>query len=62
MKYTTARYLELLQTHSDHIVLTDAKRRALLDAVASVIDRHGGTLMVEYVTELWLTRVADRQG
>lgn len=60
VKYTTARYIELLQTHSDHIVLTDAKRRALLDAVASVIDRHGGTLMVEYVTELWLTRVADR--
>ncbi len=60
--YTSGQYVELLQTHSDHIVLADAQRQALLDAVASVIDRNGGTLTVEYVTGLWLARVARREG
>ena len=61
-EYSTQRYLELLQTHSDHVVLADGRRNALLDAVAAVIDRHGGTLTVEYVTELWLARVARGEG
>ena len=56
--YTSKQYVELLQTHSDHIVLADVQRHALLDAVATVIDRRGGTLTIEYATAMWLARVA----
>lgn len=55
-EYTTHEYLQLLQTHSDHIVLDDSQRRALLGAIADVIDHHGGTLALEYVTSLWMAR------
>lgn len=60
--YSSEQYVELLQTHSDHIVLADAHRHTLLDAVATVIDRRGGRLTVEYVTALWLSRVAPGYG
>ena len=42
--YTTARYLRLLRTHSDHLVLDPPTFERLLDEVASTIDRFGGTL------------------
>ena len=55
-RYETEEYLRLLRTHSDHILLPPQQRDALLDAVAGVIDRHGGTLELEYVTLLCLAR------
>lgn len=55
-RYETDEYLRLLQTHSDHILLPPEQRDALLDAVAGVIDRHGGILELEYVTLLCLAR------
>ena len=64
-EYTTEEYVQLLQTHSDHIILTEAERHALLEAVAGVIDRSGGSLTLEYVTALWLARATpggDRAG
>ena len=57
--YTSGEYVALLRTHSDHIVLEDSERHALLDAVAAVIDRHGGRFVLEYVTALWLARASD---
>jgi SAM-dependent methyltransferase len=42
--YTTARYLRLLRTHSDHLALDPSMSERLLDAVESTIDRFGGTL------------------
>jgi SAM-dependent methyltransferase len=54
--YSTTQYVELLQTHSDHIVLEPSQRRALLDAVAAVIDAAGGLLELTYVTRLCLAR------
>jgi hypothetical protein len=60
--YTSREYVTLLQTHSDHIVLADAERQALLDAVAAVIDRQGGKFTLEYVTDLWLARADDGDG
>jgi SAM-dependent methyltransferase len=60
-EYSTDQYVRLLQTHSDHILLEPQRRDALLDAVAGVIDRHGGTLELEYVTLLCLAR-ATRGG
>jgi SAM-dependent methyltransferase len=56
--YTTDEYVRLLQTHSDHIVLPYRQRHALLEAVAGVIDRSGGSLTLEYATGLWLARTA----
>ena len=53
-EYSTAHYVELLQTHSDHIVLEPGQRRRLLDGVAAVIDGAGGVLELNYVTRLCL--------
>lgn len=61
-EYTSGEYVTLLQTHSDHIVLPAQTRGALLDAVGAVIDDHGGTFTLEYVTALWLARAAVRSG
>lgn len=57
--YSAADYVQLLRTHSDHIVLEPVQREALLEAVGSVIDRNGGTLSLEHVTALWLARAAE---
>jgi SAM-dependent methyltransferase len=54
--YTADEYVRLIGTHSDHIVLADDQREALLAAVAEVIDGHGGRFALEYVTVLWLAR------
>jgi SAM-dependent methyltransferase len=52
--YTTEEYLRLLQTHSDHIVLADDRRAALLDAVGEVLERNGGGLELDYIASLCL--------
>ena len=58
-RYTTARYLELLSTYSDHAVLAPATRDALLAEIAAAIDRRGGVIDIPYVT---LVFVAHRLG
>ncbi|MBV9466979.1 MAG: class I SAM-dependent methyltransferase [Solirubrobacterales bacterium] len=55
-EYSAAEYAELLQTHSDHLLLPEPRRRRLLSGVASVIERNGGTLRIDYVTRLCLAR------
>lgn len=60
-EYTSQRYAELIATTHDHILLDDATRDALLEAVGEVIDRHGGTLSLPLVTKLCLAR-ADMTG
>jgi hypothetical protein len=57
-EYTTEQYLQLLRTHSDHIVLGPERLDTLLGAIGEVIDRHGGSLALEYVTALWMARAA----
>jgi SAM-dependent methyltransferase len=57
--YAAARYMELLGSAQDHILLADDTRRALLSAVGEVIERHGGTLAMHYVTKLCLARATD---
>jgi SAM-dependent methyltransferase len=54
--YTADEYVRLLRTHSDHILLPDARREALLDAVRAAIDGAGGTLELPHRTHLWLAR------
>lgn len=53
--YTSTEYVELLQTHQDHILLAPDDRRMLLAAIASVIeDEGGGTLTMPFVTRVCL--------
>jgi SAM-dependent methyltransferase len=54
--YTTARYLQLLRTHSDHLALDAPTFDRLLAAVASTIDRFGGMIERPQVATLVLAR------
>jgi SAM-dependent methyltransferase len=54
--YSTAAYLELLQTHQDHILLEPAARESLLAAIAAAIDAADGEIALSFVTRLCLAR------
>ncbi len=54
--YTSAEWVRLLGTHSDHRILPDHKRTRLHTAVGDVIDRHGGRVEVTYDVECYLSR------
>jgi SAM-dependent methyltransferase len=54
--YTADEYVQLLRTHSDHILLPEGRLAALLDGVRTVIDDAGGTLELPHRTHLWLAR------
>jgi SAM-dependent methyltransferase len=54
--YTTAQYLELMQTHSDHQLMSETDRQALLGDIARVIDEAGSTYTLEYETRLFCAR------
>ena len=56
--YTTAEYIDLLLTYSNHRALPRPRQRGLLDCVAALIDReHGGRIVKRYLSEL---RIAPR--
>lgn len=57
-EYSTDEYLQLLRTHSDHILLGPERQRALLAEVGAVLDRHGRAIPVSYVTVLFMARAA----
>ena len=52
--YTTAEYVALLGTHSDHRILPADKRAQFHAAVAAVIDAHGARVDVTYDVMLYL--------
>ncbi len=54
--YSAGDYLELLRTHSDHMLLPEPERSALFAAVGAAIGQGGGELRVDYVTKLCLAR------
>jgi SAM-dependent methyltransferase len=54
--YTGAAYVDLLQTHQDHILLADRDRAVLLDAVRRAIGDAGGALKLPLVTYVCLAR------
>jgi SAM-dependent methyltransferase len=54
--YTTARYLELLDTYSDHATLAPELRARLYRAIADVLDGRGGGLEIPYVSMAFLAR------
>jgi SAM-dependent methyltransferase len=57
-RYTSAEYVVLLGTYSDHRMLPDEQRAALHGAIAAAIDVHGGVIEHPYVTDLVAASVA----
>lgn len=55
-RYTTEAYLGLLNTYSDHLRLSETRRLALFEAVAELIDRHGGQIERPYLAMLYFAR------
>ncbi len=54
--YTTAEYLRLLSTYSDHIQLEENRRRGLYQAIGDLIERrYGGLVERPYLTVLYLS-------
>jgi SAM-dependent methyltransferase len=61
VEYTTASYLELLETFSSHIALPDADRAALFAGLAELADtRYGGRIRRATLTELCVARRRPR--
>jgi len=56
--YTADQYIDLLQTHQDHILLGPEQRRRLLDAVAEAITSRGDSIELPLVTHVCLARRA----
>ena len=56
--YTASEYTDLLCTHSDHHLLPEAERAALVAAVRRVIDDAGGSITLGYETMLVLLEPA----
>jgi SAM-dependent methyltransferase len=54
IEYTSRSYVELLATHSDHILLAPARRAALHAAIAQAIEDAGGRMLQPMVTRLCL--------
>jgi SAM-dependent methyltransferase len=52
--YTAREYADMLCTHSDHHLLPEAERSALIAAVRDVIEDAGGTITLRYETLLVL--------
>jgi SAM-dependent methyltransferase len=55
--YTAREYAALLSTYSNHAVLPDAHREALLGEIAEAIERRGGRLEIPYVAIVFLAFV-----
>ena len=60
--YSTAEYLRLATTHSDHRMLGEEQRDRLLQAIGAAVDAAGGTVTIEYVCRLYTTPVSRTSG
>lgn len=57
LPYTTAEYLDLLLSYSNHRALPSARREGLLACIRALADgRYGGRVVKRYLTELRITR------
>ncbi len=50
--YTTAEYLDLMRTQSDHRMMDEARHDRLLAGLQHVIDEHGGNIRIGYEARL----------
>jgi len=60
--YSTARYVELLTTHSDHRMLAPDVFDRLAKGIAALVDDAGGALHIEYVARLHMARPVSGAG
>jgi hypothetical protein len=51
--YTTAEWIDLLQTHSNHRLMAPDLLERVLAEVAEAIDAHGAVYEARYDTVLW---------
>jgi len=54
--YSRRAYLELLDTYSDHAVLSEDQRAPLYEAIGAALDRHGGSIEIPYVAMAFVAR------
>ena len=58
--YTGAEYVQMLDTHSDHRLLSDDRRKRLFDGIVGLIDtRYGGSVTKNYATILQLAQLQN---
>jgi SAM-dependent methyltransferase len=55
-RVTTAQYVDVTRTQSDHIGLEPDVRERLLAAVGNLIDEAGGSFTLPFESQLWLAR------
>ncbi|HKF19707.1 MAG TPA: class I SAM-dependent methyltransferase [Candidatus Dormibacteraeota bacterium] len=53
MDFSSAEWIDLLRTSSDHRMLPDVRSEKLLAAVRAAVDAHGGTFTYPCVSYLW---------
>lgn len=56
LTYTAAEYTKLLGTYSDHIAIAEPTRLRFFAAIEQVIEAHGGTIAIDYTSDLELAR------
>jgi ubiquinone/menaquinone biosynthesis C-methylase UbiE len=56
MRYSTNEYLGLLNTYSDHLRLSEQRRRGLLGEIADVIERNSGSIERPYLAVVYVAR------
>ena len=55
-RYETKEYLGLLNTYSDHLRLSEQRRKVLFEEIADLIERHGGYIEKPYLAVLYLAQ------
>jgi ubiquinone/menaquinone biosynthesis C-methylase UbiE len=55
-RYETKEYLGLLNTYSDHLRLTEQRRRVLFEEIAETIERHGGYIERPYLAVVYMAQ------
>ncbi len=53
-EYQTADYLNLMRTQSDHRLLPERQREALLAEIGRIIESHGGSITTRYEAHLFV--------
>jgi hypothetical protein len=56
LTYDTERYLELLSTYSDHVLLPEPSRSGLFESVRGAIEELGGSILKKYLTVLFFAK------
>ena len=59
-RYSTQQYLDLLNTYSNHRTLPQTNQRALFNAIAAVINEHGGSIEKSDVAVLYLAQKRNK--